>query len=341
MIARKAVRARTITRLLIGVAGATAIATGAATLVSASPAAAGMYGAARPVRYSHLPWPSGVFVGGGDRATHEQFARWRGRSLDTIVTFTSRSTWNDIINPTYFLDRWKGTRYTKVFSLPPFPESGASMNSCAAGRYNAKWKQFARTVRHYGMDDEIIVRLGWEMNGDWFAWNARNPKKFVACWRNVVRSAESVAPKLRWDWTVNRGPGKALTDARRAYPGDRYVDFIGVDSYDAWPAVTNASSWNQHYASKYGLKFWLDFAKAHHKRFTVPEWGIHHGPSTLGVSGRDNPYYVTKMTSFFRRNAFHIGYEAYFNERDPYIANSLYGPAQNPRAATAYRAAMR
>lgn len=311
-----------------------------AAALSSGPSALATTLAVRPTRWSKLAWPSGVFVGAGDRAAHEKFGTWRGHNLDVILSFTGRSTWDEVINPSWLFSRWKGTRYTKVFSLPPFPESGASMASCAAGNYDTKWRQFGRNIKAAGLDDKSIIRLAWEMNGNWFAWSARNPVDFKRCWRHVMVSAEQTAPKLRWDWTVNRGRGQSVADARKAYPGDKYVDFIGVDSYDMWPAATSSKGWSEHYSGAYGLKFWLTFARAHHKRFTVPEWGLHSGPSTLGESGRDNPYFIKKMTAFFKANATFLGYEAYFNERDPYIQNALYGPVQNPKAARAYRAAL-
>ncbi len=45
------------------------------------------------------------------------------------------------------------------------------------------------------------------------------------------------APEMKFDWTVNRGVSAGLADATQAYPGDDYVDIVGIDSYDSYPGA--------------------------------------------------------------------------------------------------------
>jgi hypothetical protein len=287
---------------------------------------------------SRLTWPSGVYVPGSTRTKHEAFASWRGRPLDVAVDWSARSTWNDIVNPAWLYDRWAGTPYTKVFGVAMVPEGDATATiaGCAQGSYNDKWRQFGTNIRARGLDDESIIRLGWEFNGNWYKWSAYDPTAWAQCWRNIVTSAESTAPALRWDWTTNRGAGQSLSDPTRAYPGDAFVDIIGVDSYDGWPGATTEATWQQHYAGAYGLKFWSDFAKSRSKKLSVPEWGVFPGTAWAGNNGGDNPFYIAKMVDFFRSQGSSLAYEAYFNESAPYYAGSLYGPVQAPRASAEY-----
>ena len=291
-----------------------------------------------PAPVSGLTWPSGVYVPGSTPAKHEAFAAWRGRALDVAVDWPARATWSDIVNPGWLYDRWSGTPYTKVFGVAMVPEqdSTATIATCASGAHNARWVEFGRNIRARGLDDETIVRLGWEFNGDWYKWAAKDPVAWVQCWRNIVTSAESTAPALRWDWTTNRGPGQSLTDPTLAYPGDAYVDIVGVDSYDGWPGAVDETTWQSHYSGAYGLKFWADFARAHGKKLSVPEWGVYPGTAWAGHNGGDNPFYIAKMVGFFRSQASNLAYEAYFNEPASYYAGSMYGPVQAPRASAEY-----
>jgi hypothetical protein len=149
-----------------------------------------------------------------------------------------------------------------------------------------------------------------------------------------------VAPGLVWEWTVNRGVGQAVADARVAYPGDDYVDIVGVDSYVMWPAATSEAGWRQQYAGVFGLRFWSDFAAGHGKRLSVPEWGVYPGPGGGGHDGGDNGFYIAKMETFFAGEGDRLAYEAYFNFDGAYYAGSLYGPTQNPIAAAAYHHAI-
>jgi hypothetical protein len=274
------------------------------------------------------------------------FAAWRGRPVDVVVDWPSRQTWDDIINPTWLYQTWQNTPETKVFGVAPVPEAdaGATMAGCAAGSYNDKWRQYGENIKAAGLDDETIVRLGWEMNGNWYKWQASDPAQFAECWRQIVGTVEQVAPALRWDFNPNRGVGQSVADARLAYPGDAYVDIVGVDSYDWWPGARDEAGWQVHYAGDYGLKFWADFAAAHGKKLSVAEWGNSTGTAvggaSGGASGGDNPFYIAKMMEFFRSQAGNLAYEAYFNESAEYFAGALFAPAQVPAAANQYRASL-
>ena len=291
---------------------------------------------------SGLTWKSGAFVPTASPHDYAKFGVWRGHKLDVAVMWPARGSWNDIVNPGWMYQTWASMPVTKVLGVAMLPENvkSATMSKCAAGAYDAKWREFGRNIHRSGMDRSTIVRLGWEFNGDWFKWSARDPKQFASCWRHEVSSAEQTAPALRWDWNVNRGQGQSVKDARKAWPGDKYVDIVGVDSYDMWPAATTSRNWNGQVNGKYGLNFWLRFAKAHGKKLSVPEWGVYPGRAAHRVSGGDNPYFVSKMVGYFRANAGNLAYESYFNESASYYKGSLYGPTQAPKAARAYKQAL-
>jgi len=284
---------------------------------------------------SGLGWASGVYIPGDNTGAVESFGTWRGARTDVSVTWPARSNWNDVTNSTWIYDRWRNAPQTLVLGLPPFPENvGATMDACANGSYDAQWRQFGTTIKNYGLSDRTIIRLGWEFNGNWYAWSARNPGTFAACWRKVQAAAESTAPGLRWDWNVNRGTSQLGIDSRDAYPGDAYVDIVGVDSYDGWPGATTEATWNEHYNGSYGLKFWADFARQHGKKLSVPEWGVYPGTAWAGHNGGDNPLYIQKMHEFFSRNSSSIAYENYFNQKRQH---QLTPSNANPRSSAMYR----
>ena len=291
-----------------------------------------------PIR-SGLPWPSGVFQPGWNPADTEAFGAWRGRPVDVAVTWSARQTWDDIINPAALYAAYKNVPFTMAFGVAPVPEgdSSATMAGCAAGSYNDKWTQFGTNIVAAGLGKSII-RLGWEFNGNWYKWQATDPNQFAECYRQIVGTVRKVAPDLFWDWTVNRGTGQSVADARLAYPGDDYVDMVGIDSYDVWPGATAEDTWNQQYGSMYGLKFWADFAKQHGKKLSVPEWGVYTGTASQGHNGGDNAFYVSKMEEFFKSEGSDLGYESYFNEHADYYGGGIFAPTQNPNAAAKYQA---
>ena len=146
-----------------------------------------------------------------------------------------------------------------VFGVAMLPENvpGVSIQACASGAYNSYWRQFGTNISAYGLGKSII-RLGWEFNGNWYIWQASNPTAWAECWRQIVTSARSTAPGLQWDWNVNRGVSAGLADPTLAYPGDAYVNTVGVDSYDMWPPATTSANWNEQLNGTQGLNYWLD-----------------------------------------------------------------------------------
>jgi hypothetical protein len=286
-----------------------------------------------------LPWASGAYIPGDRVSDQSAFGAWRGAPTDVVVTWPARQSWEEMTDPHWMYDAWKDTPQTKVFGLPPFPENqGASLGSCASGAYDSQWRRFATNIKAAGLAEVSIIRLGWEFNGDWYEWKATDPSQFAACWRAIHDVVESIAPGLRWDWNVNRGTSAIGIDPRDAWPGDDYVDIVGIDSYDGYPPATDAEGWATHLDGPYGLNFWVDFAKTHRKLVSVPEWGVYPGTAWAGNNGGDNPYYISRMFAFFRSLGGRLAYEAYFNEPASYYAGAL---DLNPAAAAAYRVEIR
>ena len=143
---------------------------------------------------------------------------------------------------------------------------------------------------------------------------------FVLFWQQIVKSARAVpgAEKLQFDWIgMNR---KTNFPIEKAYPGDEYVDYVGMILYDQcldksiYPIPTNATedeklerwkkAWNQYYypASQNGLEAWLSVAKAHGKPFSLPLWCLysdHYEDETLST-GQDNTYFIQQMYDFIQ-----------------------------------------
>jgi hypothetical protein len=267
------------------------------------------------------------------------FGAWRGRPADVVTAWGNRATWNDITDPAFVYRQWQGAPQTLALGVAMLPEhvAGVSLAACAAGDYNSYWRQFGTTIASYGLGSSVI-RLGWEFNGDWYAWQATSPATWAACWRQVVTSARATAPNLQWDWNVNRGVSAGLADPTLAYPGDAYVTTVGVDSYDMWPGATTAAGWQAQLNGPQGLNYWLTFAKAHGKQLAVPEWG---SVTTGGSPGGDNPAYVNDMDNFFTANAPAIAYESTFQSATVggnYGTSGTYGGTSTPvpNAAAAY-----
>jgi hypothetical protein len=290
----------------------------------------------RHTNRSGLPWASGVYPTDATPAGAAAFAAWRGRQLDVVDAWSARATWADIDDPVWLYQLWSGQPYIVAFGVAMLPEDvpGVSLQACADGSYDAYWHEFGKVISSYGLGASII-RLGWEFNGNWYVWQASNPTTWARCWQQIVTSARTTAPKLQWDWNVNRGVSVGLANPALAYPGNAYVSMIGIDSYDSWPSAKTNVGWQTQLDGSQGLNYWLAFAKAHGKLLSVPEWGnVYSGTS----AGGDDALYVKDMRAFFSSNAREIAFECNFQGPASPAGGSYGAGTLVPKAAAAYKA---
>lgn len=128
----------------------------------------------------------------------------------------------------------------------------------AAGQYDAYIRTWAGRLKVFlsgpngvfgNTDDRrVYLRLGHEMNGNWYPWSAaagnNSPADYVAMWRRVVGIFDSMgldANHLQWVWCVNADDVGGFA-AETFYPGDAYVDWVAIDGYN-WGASQTWSTW--------------------------------------------------------------------------------------------------
>jgi beta-mannanase len=118
-------------------------------------------------------------------------------------------------------------------------------NEILAGEHDDYIDQYARSVKDYG--GPVLIRFLHEFNGNWYVWSGRKngaenggPEKVVAVWQYVVdRFRDIGADNALWLWTPH-GPSIDLSteewnDVKHYWPGDDYVDWIGLDAYNFYP----------------------------------------------------------------------------------------------------------
>jgi mannan endo-1,4-beta-mannosidase len=112
-----------------------------------------------------------------------------------------------------------------------------SMAQLASGAYDSYIASYARQVRAFPC--HVVLSFGHEMNGWWYPWGLpwTRPSVFIAAWRHFhdVFAAERVRNVI-WSWDPTHQhsqykPGKTAHPAGMFYPGNKYVDWIGIDGY--------------------------------------------------------------------------------------------------------------
>ncbi|MFJ2632848.1 glycoside hydrolase family 26 protein [Streptomyces sp. NPDC087422] len=92
----------------------------------------------------------------------------------------------------------------------------------------------------------LVLRLAHEMNGGWYPWseavNGNKPGEYVQAWRHVHDLFDKAgATNVIWTWSPNIIRPKPKVKLQPYYPGDDYVDWIGMTGYgvrEKTPAIT-------------------------------------------------------------------------------------------------------
>lgn len=202
---------------------------------------------------------------------------------------------------------------------------------CSSGDFDRYATQLASELVASGFAYSVI-RLGPEMNGPWEAdWIGNTPAQWhqwAGCFDRIVASMRSVpGTHFLFDWNVNAG--YRVLPLSAFYPGDAYVDIVGVDAYDEspnkLPPVGSPRRWTALAAEPLGIDAVYAFAARHHKPFSIPEWG------TIATNGDDGAY-VADMGRFVADHD--VAYQSWYDAGDNHTLPLL--PTRAPHSVEAY-----
>jgi hypothetical protein len=289
--------------------------------------------------------------GGAVKGLYDDYGNWLNRKVVWAEDFMPTDGWHKLEGEQWQLGTWKGWVQKQpgrrlVLSVPMLPGSWSrkgptsgprtgvpvSLEEGAKGSYNEHFRKLAENLVAYGLGD-TIVRPGWEFNGGWYAWRAdskADAPHFAAYFRELVQTMRSVpgAENLKFLWNPAMEPWWPY-DPALAWPGDEFVDYIGLDVYDqswakdtypfpkdATPAEIESrqlKAWDElkNNAKTYGLPYWVEFAQARNKPLSIPEWGVCDRKD--GHGGGDNPLFIEKMHEFITNPANNVAFHCYFD----------------------------
>lgn len=172
-----------------------------------------------------LPSLVGYFGGWDEEFRPDAVTRAWSRGMLPMLTWESRpiAAQNDVVEE-------------PEYSLPRILD----------GAFDDYLHRYAQSIAKTGLP--LAVRLDHEMNGTWYPWseqrgdgsaiNGNRPGDYAAMWRHVhdIFEQEGANEYVIWVWAPNR-IDKLPTQMRtveylqRFYPGDEYVDWVGMSGY--------------------------------------------------------------------------------------------------------------
>ncbi|MCW3124112.1 MAG: hypothetical protein JWQ38_3604 [Flavipsychrobacter sp.] len=176
------------------------------------------------------------------------------------------------------------------FNAEEYPVAGKEdrnkdgMKDVAAGLYDPYLKQWATSARKVGKP--FFLRFGHEMNDGYrYPWGPQNnaPEAYVAAWQHVHDVFQKQGAKnVIWIWS----PHPAY-EFKEFYPGDAYVDYIGVGVLN----YGNVAAWSKWWTFKEIFGKCYDSLVQYKKPIMITEFG------SLAVRGNRVKWYADALQS--------------------------------------------
>ncbi len=276
------------------------------------------------------------------------YATWLGKTVTYVLDYQTNTptTWAQFTGCTLYnprgaanytaLSTW-GSLGARTMMLGLSPCAGRSTGSGgttwaaeAAGTNDTYWTTLGNNLVSWGYGSAYL-RIGREFNYGGYIWSPSTtgdtPNQYIAGYQHIVTLLKGIAGnsfKFMWNpgtptgTMAGQAAASASYDTQAWYPGDSYVDSIGLDVYDwgngSYPTQTAApwgnrtlaqqqANWAYIQSGQDGLASWSQFASTHGKQLAFPEWGLQQWlEGSTYIGGGDDPLFVTSMANFMAAN---------------------------------------
>ncbi|MFJ7151967.1 glycoside hydrolase family 26 protein [Streptomyces sp. NPDC100445] len=155
----------------------------------------------------------------------DAYTRMTGKQPNLVEYYAG---WGDGFDATGVRNAWHEGALT-LMSWEPFDTPVADI---AAGRSDAYIRKYAAAVRKLNLP--VVIDFADEFNGHWEKWGTDHvtPARYVAAWRHIHQLfVDSGATNVIWSWSPNIVNPVPDVQLEPYYPGDAYVDWIGLIGY--------------------------------------------------------------------------------------------------------------
>jgi PKD repeat protein len=239
-----------------------------------------------------------------------------GRKLEVVRVF---ETWSSPF-PDSFHNWLRDGGRTPILSIKPIRGNGTRVtwptiaNALPGSQVDNEIRSWARRIRNWGGSIYVTLHHEPESSGTSYGTQAN----FIAAWRHwvdVFREEGVVNARFMWIMTDYSFfvPSSDRRQAVKWFPGDAWVDAMGIDAYN-W-ATCRPNIYNPWRSLEYIIEPFRQFGLQHP---TIPlwltEWGSWEDPA---VSGRKGQWFDAARALFARPSHQQFAGISYFNSPHP------------------------
>jgi len=194
------------------------------------------FGGSAPLTWGMFE-PAAAYSAYGKLKSYEEYF---GYEFPIILNYSNFQNTSKHPNLRYRLDMAYSNNKTLILTLQTIwlPDGSNMVYKILNGEYDEFLQDYAEVIADFG--HPVLFRLGNEMNGDWCPYSSYNTSKdtiiFTEFYRYVYGFFERAGANANsiWVWNPNGGsyPDFKWNDELMYYPGDNYVDIVGLTRYN-------------------------------------------------------------------------------------------------------------
>ncbi|MFL5752298.1 MAG: glycoside hydrolase family 26 protein [Bacteroidia bacterium] len=207
-----------------------------------------------------------------------------------------------------------------------------NLYSIVEGHFDPFFTAWAKQVRQ--VNGTVLLRILHEFNGDWYPWclvnNDRNPFLLINAYRHIhdIFKSQQVS-NVKFIWCPNSvsWPQEKWNYIMDSYPGNEYVDYLGLDVYNG--AGKGTPVWRSF--RKEGIEnYFILTQQLPDKPLFICETASRERKSSESLLSQSKAEWIRQMSEALQSDMCKVRLLTWFNEKETFRINST------PEAASAF-----
>ncbi|MES2285971.1 MAG: glycosyl hydrolase [Bacteroidota bacterium] len=199
-----------------------------------------------------------------------------------------------------------------------------NLYSIVEGHFDSFFKEWATEIKQ--VDGYILLRILHEFNGDWYPWctvnNDKNPQLLIKAFQHIhAIFKEQKVTNVKFIWCPNSTsfPQEKWNYIMNAYPGDAYVDCIGLDIYNG--AGKGVPVWRSF--RKEGIEnYFIVTQQLPNKPLFICETASRERQSSESTLSQNKAEWIKQMSEALKSDMSKVRLLTWFNEKESFKINS-------------------